>query len=86
MRDLPMGARTLQVEQTTIPPDEAGGEGYPMLKLIQDATATAVGDPEAMTIDLDELCRVAPRDAGRGSFRRAKGLPRGKRQRARWHR
>lgn len=33
-----------------------------MLKLVHDATATAVGDPEALTIDLDELCRVAAQE------------------------
>ena len=30
-----------------------------MLKLVQDATALAVDDPEILTMDLDELCRVA---------------------------
>jgi putative transposase len=30
-----------------------------MLKLVQDATAPAVDDPETLTMDLDELCRVA---------------------------
>ncbi len=33
-----------------------------MLKLVHDATATAVDDPETMTIDLDELCRVAAQE------------------------
>jgi transposase-like protein len=33
-----------------------------MLKLVQDATAKVVDDPEAMTIDLDELCRVAAQE------------------------
>ena len=33
-----------------------------MLKLVHDATATAVGDPEALTMSLDELCRVAAQD------------------------
>jgi putative transposase len=33
-----------------------------MLKLVHDAAATAVDDPEALTIDLDELCRVAAQD------------------------
>jgi transposase-like protein len=33
-----------------------------MLKLVQDATADAVDDPEAMTIDLDEMCRVAAQE------------------------
>jgi hypothetical protein len=33
-----------------------------MLKLVHDVTATAVDDPEAMTIDLDELCRVAAQE------------------------
>ena len=33
-----------------------------MLKLVHDATATAVDDPEALTIDLDELCRVAAQE------------------------
>ena len=33
-----------------------------MLKLVHDTTATAVGDPETMTIGLDELCRVAAQD------------------------
>jgi hypothetical protein len=28
-----------------------------MLKLVHDATATAVDDPEALTMGLDELCR-----------------------------
>jgi transposase-like protein len=30
-----------------------------MLKLVHDTTAPAVEDPETLTIDLDELCRVA---------------------------
>lgn len=30
-----------------------------MLNLVQDATAFAVDDPETLTMDLDELCRVA---------------------------
>ena len=30
-----------------------------MLKLLDDATADAVDDPETLTVDLDELCRVA---------------------------
>jgi putative transposase len=30
-----------------------------MLKLVHDATALAVGDPDTMIVDLDELCRVA---------------------------
>lgn len=30
-----------------------------MLKLVQDVTAFAVDDPETLTMDLDELCRVA---------------------------
>ncbi len=33
-----------------------------MLKLVHDATANVVDDPEAMTIGLDELCRVAAQD------------------------
>jgi transposase-like protein len=33
-----------------------------MLKLVHDATAPAVDDPETMTVDLDELCRVAARE------------------------
>jgi putative transposase len=33
-----------------------------MLKLVQYADATAVNDPEALKIDLDELCRVAAQD------------------------
>jgi transposase-like protein len=33
-----------------------------MLKLVQDATAKVVDDPEAMTVDLDELCRVAAQE------------------------
>jgi transposase-like protein len=33
-----------------------------MLKLVHDATADAVEDPETMTVDLDELCRVAARE------------------------
>jgi putative transposase len=33
-----------------------------MLKLVHDATATAVDDPEALTMSLDELCRVAAQD------------------------
>jgi len=33
-----------------------------MLKLVHDATATAVDDPEALTIDLDDLCRVAAQE------------------------
>ncbi len=33
-----------------------------MLKLVQDATADAVDDPEAMTIDLDEMCRIAAQE------------------------
>ncbi len=33
-----------------------------MLKLVHDATANAVDDPETMTIDLDELCRVAAQE------------------------
>ena len=33
-----------------------------MLKLVHDATATAVDDPEALAIDLDELCRVAAKE------------------------
>jgi putative transposase len=33
-----------------------------MLKLVQDAAATAVDDPEALTIDLDELCRMAAQE------------------------
>ena len=33
-----------------------------MLKLVHDATASAVDDPEALTIDLDELCRVAAQE------------------------
>ncbi|MGH8276028.1 MAG: IS256 family transposase [Steroidobacteraceae bacterium] len=33
-----------------------------MLKLVHDAAASAVDDPEALTIDLDELCRVAAQD------------------------
>jgi transposase-like protein len=30
-----------------------------MLKLVHDATAPVVDDPETLTVDLDELCRVA---------------------------
>jgi len=33
-----------------------------MLKLVHGATASAVGDPETMTVGLDELCRVAAQD------------------------
>ena len=33
-----------------------------MLKLVHDTTASVVGDPETMTIGLDELCRVAAQD------------------------
>jgi putative transposase len=33
-----------------------------MLKLVHDAAATAVDDPEALSIDLDELCRVAAQE------------------------
>ena len=33
-----------------------------MLKLVQDVTAKVVDDPEAMTIDLDELCRMAAQE------------------------
>ncbi len=33
-----------------------------MLKLVHDATANVVDDPETMTIGLDELCRVAAQD------------------------
>ena len=33
-----------------------------MLKLVPDATADTVDDPEAMTIDLDEMCRVAAQE------------------------
>jgi transposase-like protein len=33
-----------------------------MLKLVHDATAKVVDDPEAMTVDLDELCRVAAQE------------------------
>ncbi len=33
-----------------------------MLKLVHDATATAVDDPEALTMSLDELCRMAAQD------------------------
>jgi hypothetical protein len=33
-----------------------------MLKLVQDTTAKVVDDPEAMTVDLDELCRVAAQE------------------------
>ncbi len=33
-----------------------------MLKLVHDATATAVDDPDALTMSLDELCRVAAQD------------------------
>jgi putative transposase len=33
-----------------------------MLKLVHDATANAVDDPESMTIGLDELCRVAAQE------------------------
>jgi putative transposase len=33
-----------------------------MLKLVHDATATAMDDPEALTMSLDELCRVAAQD------------------------
>jgi len=33
-----------------------------MLKLVHGATASAVGDPETMTVGLDELCRVATQD------------------------
>ena len=32
------------------------------MKLVHDATATAVDDPEALTMSLDELCRVAAQD------------------------
>jgi putative transposase len=33
-----------------------------MLKLVHDATADAVDDPETMTVGLDELCRVAAQE------------------------
>jgi putative transposase len=33
-----------------------------MLKLVHDADAVAVDDPEALMMDLDELCRVAAQD------------------------
>jgi transposase-like protein len=33
-----------------------------MLKLVHDATAKVVDDPETMTVDLDELCRVAAQE------------------------
>jgi len=33
-----------------------------MLKLVQDATADAVDGPEAMSIDLDEMCRIAAQE------------------------
>ncbi len=33
-----------------------------MLKLVQDTTADAVDDPEAMAIDLDEMCRIAAQE------------------------
>jgi putative transposase len=33
-----------------------------MLKLVQDVTADAVDDPEAMTVDLDEMCRIAAQE------------------------
>ena len=33
-----------------------------MLKLVHDATADAVGESEASTIDLDELCRLAAKE------------------------
>jgi len=33
-----------------------------MLKLVRDATANVVDDPETMTIGLDELCRVAAQE------------------------
>src|SRR5271170_1311059 len=33
-----------------------------MLKLVHDADAVAVDDPEAMKIDLDEICRVAAQE------------------------
>ena len=55
-----------------------------MLKLVHDATATAVDDPEAMTIGLDELCRVAAQEMLAVALAgRAPGLPRGPRRRAR---
>lgn len=33
-----------------------------MLKLVQDTAGSAVDDPEALTVDLDELCRVAAQE------------------------
>jgi putative transposase len=33
-----------------------------MLKLVHDAAADAVDDPETMTVGLDELCRVAAQE------------------------
>jgi hypothetical protein len=33
-----------------------------MLKLVHDATATAVDDPEALATGLDELCRMAAQE------------------------
>jgi len=33
-----------------------------MLKIVHDAIADAVGDPETMTVGLDELCRMAAQD------------------------
>ena len=57
-----------------------------MLKLVHDATANAVDDPET---DDDRPRRAVPdgrpRDAGRGTAGRAPGLPRGPRLRARRH-
>ena len=57
MHDRLRTRRTLPFDQTTNPPVESGGEGYAMLKLLQDATAPAVDGPETLTMDLDELCR-----------------------------
>jgi hypothetical protein len=38
------------------------GRDTPVFKLVQDTTATVVDDPEAMSVDLDELCRVAAQE------------------------
>ncbi len=58
-----------------------------MLKLVHDATATAVDDPEALTIEPRRAVPGGrPGDAGGGAAGRAPGLPRGPRRRARRHR
>ena len=57
-----------------------------MLKLLHETTPDAVGDPEGLTIDLDEICRVAAQDMLAVSLAgRAPGLLGGQRLRARRH-